>query len=229
MKEYQIDKMRSIGIIGHNGDGKTSLAEAILFDTKMVSRLGKVNDKTSNLDFDPDEIARSITIFATPTFCEWQKHKINIIDTPGELNFISDTKTSFYGIENIALVVSGVSGVKSLTSNLWEHNKSFNLPSIVFINKMDRERADLTRAFDTLSGLSDMRPVLLQLPIGKEHEFKGVIDLLHQKAYIYSTNDASGDFKKEEIPDDLKDEVADYREKMIETIAEADDLLLEKY
>ncbi|MGA1868702.1 MAG: elongation factor G [bacterium] len=229
MKEYQIDKMRSIGIIAHNGDGKTSLAEAILFDTKMVSRLGRVNDKTSNLDYDPDEIARSITIFSTPTFCEWQKHKINIIDTPGELNFISDTKTAFYGVENIVVVISAVSGIKSLTNSLWQHNKSFNLPSIVFINKMDRERADLQRAFDSLSELADMHPVLLQLPIGKEHEFKGVVDLLKQKAYIYSPNNSSGEFTREDIPGDLKNEVDTYREKMIETIAEADDALLEKY
>ena len=229
MKDYQPDKMRNIGIVAHNGGGKTSLAEAILFDTKMVSRLGKVDNKTSNLDYDPDEISHSTTISATPTFCDWQKHKINIIDTPGELNFISDTNAAFYAMDNVVLVVSAVSGIKSLTERFWGYSKSFNIPSIVFINKMDRERADIKRAFESLSDLTDMRPVLLQVPIGSESDFKGVVDLVEQKAYIYKPGDDSGTFTKEEVPADMQDVVDEYREKMIEVIAEADDELLEKY
>jgi len=228
MKEYQPDKIRSIGFISHSGDGKTSLGEAILFDTKSVNRLGKVDEETSNLDHDPEEISRRITINATPTFCEWNKHKINIIDTPGDVNFIIDTKGALRVLDGAVLVMSAVDGVKVQTETVWGFTRDFQIPCIVFINKMDRERADLFRTLDDIKKVEGMHPLLLQIPIGTEHEFKGMVDLLTRKAYIYKEGE-TGEFQIAECPDDVKDTVETYRNEMIETIAETSDALVEKY
>lgn len=228
MKEYQPEKIRNIGLISHSGDGKTSLGEAILFDTKSVNRLGKVDDDTSNLDHDPDEIERKITINATPTFCEWNKHRINIIDTPGDINFISDTKAALRVVDGAILVISAVSGMKVQTETVWGFTKDFQIPCMIFINKMDRERADLFRTLEGIKSVEGLNPLLLQFPIGAEHEFKGFVDLLSRKAYIYSESE-TGEFKMADCPDELKDRVEDYRNQMIESIAETSDALVEKY
>ncbi|MGA1839764.1 MAG: elongation factor G [bacterium] len=228
MKEYQPEKIRNIGLVSHSGDGKTSLGEAILFDTKSVNRLGKVDDDTSNLDYDPDEINRKITINATSTFCEWNKHKINIIDTPGDINFISDTKAALSVLDGAILVISAVSGIKVQTETVWGFSRDFQIPCMIFINKMDRERADLFRTLKGISAIEGMNPLLLQIPIGAEHEFKGFVDLLTQKALIYK-GDETGEFQLGECPGELKDIVDEYRNKMIESIAETSDSLVEKY
>ncbi len=228
MKEYQPEKIRNIGLISHSGDGKTSLGEAILFDTKSVNRLGKVDDDTSNLDYDPDEIARKVTINASPTFCEWNKHRINIIDTPGDINFITDTKAALKVLDGAILVISAISGVKVQTEAVWRFTKEFQIPCIVFINKMDRERADLFRTLEGIKEIEGMKPLLLQIPIGAEHEFKGFVDLLTQKAFIYKGGEA-GEFQITDCPGELKDTVEDYRNKIIESIAETSDSLIEKY
>ncbi|MGA1843432.1 MAG: elongation factor G [bacterium] len=228
MKEYQPDKIRSIGFISHSGDGKTSLGEAILFDTKSVNRLGKVDEETSNLDYDPDEISRKITVNATPTFCEWNKNKINIIDTPGDVNFITDTKGALRVLDGAVLVMSAVDGVKVQTETVWGFTRDYQIPCIIFINKMDRERADLFRTLEDIKGVEGMHPLLLQVPIGAEHEFKGVVDLLTRKAHIYKEAE-TGEFQIAECPEELKETVENYRNEMIETIAETSDALVEKY
>lgn len=228
MKEYEAVNIRNIGIISHSGDGKTSLGEAILFDTKSVKRLGKVDDATSHLDYDHDEMIRKITINATPTFCDYNKHKINIIDTPGDINFISDTKAALKVLDGAVLVISAVDGVKVQTETVWGFARDFHMPCMIFINKMDRERADLFRTLEDLKGMEDMKPIVLQIPIGAEHEFKGIVDLLSRQAYIYSEGD-SGDFGLTDCPEEFKDQVEEYRNKLIESIAETSDALVEKY
>jgi elongation factor G len=228
VKEYPIDKIRNIGLLSHGGEGKTSIAEAMLFDAKMVNRLGKIDDGSSNLDYEPDEISRKLTISSKLAFCEWKKSKINIVDTPGDMNFIADAKGAMRVVDGIILVISAVAGVKVQTENFWSAAKELNIPALVFINKMGRERADFYRTVTEMPETLDMNPLILQLPIGSEQTFKGIIDLFNQKAYIYKSDD-SGEYQEGSIPDDLKDRVAEYRQKMVETIAEADDGLLEKY
>ncbi|MEW5803291.1 MAG: elongation factor G [bacterium] len=228
VKEYQIDKLRNVGLLSHGGEGKTSIAEAMLFDAKMVNRLGKVDDGSSNLDYEPDEISRKLTINSALAYCEWKKHKINIIDTPGDINFIADAKGTLRVIDSAILVISAVGGVKVQTENFWSQARELNIPVLVFINKMGRERADFYRTVEELSDSLGMNPLVLYLPIGAEQTFKGIIDLFNQKAYVYKGDD-SGEYQEESIPADLKDRVEEYRQKMIETIAEADDSLLEKY
>ncbi len=228
VKEYPIDKLRNVGLLSHGGEGKTSIAEAMLFDAKMVNRLGKIDDGSSNLDYEPDEISRKLTISSKLAFCEWKKCKINIVDTPGDINFIADAKGAMRVIDGAILVISAVSGVKVQTENFWSEARELNIPALVFINKMGRERADFFRTVAELPETLDMNPLILQLPIGSEQSFKGVIDLFNQKAYTYKGDD-SGEYQEHSIPDDQKDQVAEYRQKMVETIAEADDGLLEKY
>ncbi|MBN2372590.1 elongation factor G [bacterium] len=228
MKEYEAENIRNIGIVSHSGDGKTSLCEAILFDTKSVKRLGRVDDKTSHLDYDVDEMARGITINATPTFCEWNKHKINFIDTPGDVNFISDTKAALRMMDAAVLVVSAADGVKVQTDTVWGFLREFQQPCIVFVNKIDRERADLLRTLEGLKEMDEMKPLLLQIPIGAEHEFKGVVDILTRKAFLYPKEE-TGEFQVTECPAELNDQVEEYRSKLIESIAETSDTLIEKY
>ena len=228
VKEYQIDKLRNIGLLGHGGDGKTSIAEAMLFDTKSVTRLGKVDDGSSNLDYEPDEISRRSSISSSLAYCEWKKTKINLIDPPGDINFISDAKGALRVIDSAVLVISAISGVKVQTENFWSQVKELQIPALVFINKMDRERADFYRTLEELPGsLAELNPIVLQLPIGTEQNFKGIIDLFSQKAYIYQED--SGEYKTEDIPSDLESKAKEFYQKMIEAIAEVDDTLLEKY
>ena len=227
-KEYQIDKLRNIELLGHGGDGKTSIAEAMLFDTKAVTRLGKVDDGSSNLDYEPDEISRRSSISSGLAYCEWKKTKITLIDSPGDINFISDAKSALRVIDSAVLVISAVSGVKVQTENFWSQTKELNIPALIFINKMDRERADFYRTLEDLpESLTELNPIVLQLPMGAEQSFKGIIDLFSQKVYIYQED--SGEYTTEDIPSDLQSKVKEFSQKMIETIAEADDALLEKY
>lgn len=228
VKEYQIDKLRNIGLLSHGGEGKTSLAEAMLFDAKMVNRLGKVDDGSSNLDYEPDEISRKLTINASVAYAEWKKHKINIVDIPGDINFIGDAKGALRVIDGGILVISAVSGVKVQTENFWSQARELKIPVLVFINKLDRERADFYRTVEDLPSALEMNPLVLHLPIGLEQNFTGIIDLFNQKAYIYKGDD-SGEYQEVAIPADQEKRVEEFRQKMIETIAEADDSLLEKY
>ncbi|MEW6380628.1 MAG: elongation factor G [bacterium] len=228
VKEYQIDKIRNIGLLSHGDEGKTSLAEAMLFDARMVNRLGKVDDGSSNLDYEPDEISRKLTINSSIAFAEWKKNKINLIDIPGDINFTGDAIGALRVIDGAVLVISAVSGVKVQTENFWSQARELKIPALVFINKLDRERADFYRTLEDLPNSLDINPVVLQLPIGTEQNFKGIIDLFNQKAYIYQGDD-SGEYREESIPAGEQERVAEFRQKMIETIAEADDSLLEKY
>lgn len=229
VKEYQIDKLRNIGLLSHGGDGKTSIAEAMLFDSKAVNRLGKVDDGSSNLDYEPDEIERKASINSSLAYCEWKKNKITIIDPPGDINFVGDAKGAMQAIDSGILVVSAISGVKVQTENFWSQAREVKIPLLIFVNKLDRERADFYRCVEELpKSLSNLHPVVLQIPVGLEQNFKGVIDLFTKKAHLYQADD-SGEYKTADIPDELKDQAEKYYQKMVEVIAEADDTLLEKY
>lgn len=222
------EQLRNVALIAHGGSGKTSLAEAILFDGKATTRLGKVDDDTSHLDFEPEEIKRKTTISAAFHHCSWKKSTINLIDTPGDDNFLSDTKFSLQAADGAVLVIDATAGVKVGTEKVWGFAEEQNLPKMIFINKMDRERADFFKVMDDASNVFGIKPTPLFLPIGAEDKFEGLVDLIRMKAYRYS-KDADGKFETGDIPADMEESVNEWRESIIENIVEADDEFMEKY
>jgi elongation factor G len=228
MGRFDTSKIRNLGIIAHGGAGKTSLAEAILFDTKMIDRLGRVDDGTSTMDFEPEEIKRKISITSALDHCEWNDHSLHIVDTPGYGNFIADTRACMRALDGAVVILSAISGVKAQTEEVWSWANEFEIPRIAFVNKMDRERASFLRAIDDMEKALGARGVAIQMPIGAEADFEGVIDLVTLKAYFYA-KDASGSYTEGSIPANCVDEANRLREHMVETVAEAYDALTEKY
>ncbi|MBW2094529.1 MAG: elongation factor G [Deltaproteobacteria bacterium] len=226
--EKRAQQLRNVALVAHGGSGKTSLAEAMLYDGKATTRLGKVDDGSSNMDFEPEEIKRKITISTSFHHCSWKKQTINILDTPGEDNFLSDTKFSLQAADAAVVVVDATSGVKIGTEKVWEFADEQALPRAIFINKMDRERADFYKVAAEVSQAFDIKATPVFLPIGAEEQFAGVVDLIKKKAYLYA-KDASGKFETGDIPADMEELVGEWHEKMIENIVEANDDLMEKY
>ncbi|MBW1912379.1 MAG: elongation factor G [Deltaproteobacteria bacterium] len=226
--ERKIEQIRNVALLAHVGSGKTSVAEAILFNGKSTKRLGKVDDGTSNMDFEPEEIKRKITISSSFHHCDWKKHYINLIDTPGDDNFLSDAKFALQAADGVVIVVDATAGVKIGTEKVWGFADGLDLPRIIFINKLDRERADFSGVVEDISNNFGAKATPLFLPIGAEDNFQGLVDLIKMKAYIYS-KDGSGKFEDSGIPDDMADDVNEWREKMIENVVEANDELMEKY
>jgi elongation factor G len=227
MKE-DVAKVRTFAIISHGGAGKTSLAEAMLFDAGVTTRLGKVDEGTSIMDYEPEETKRKITISTAFNTLAWKKHQLTLIDTPGDFNFIAETKTSMQGADAVLVLVDAIDGVRVQTEKVWEFADEFGQPRIIFVSKMDRERADFFRVVDDIQNAFGKSCVPLQVPIGSAENFKGVVDILAEKAYVYTKGD-SGQFDVQSIPDDVVDRVNEYREQLIENVAEAQDDLLEKY
>jgi elongation factor G len=229
MKKYEPEVIRNIGMFSHGGEGKTSIVDAMLFLAGENSRLGRVDDGTSLMDYEVEEIERKATISSSLACFEWNKHKINLLDTPGNDNFIYDAKLCMRVLDGAVVVVSAVSGVGVQTEKVWEYAEEFGVPRAVFINRMDRERADFGRTIEDLQKtFTDKTFVVVQMPIGKEDSFKGVVDLIAMKAYVYK-DDQSGAFEKTDIPADLGGDASKYREKLIETAVEIDDALTERY
>jgi elongation factor G len=226
--ERKSDLLRNVAFIAHVGSGKTSLAEAMLFDGKSSSRLGRVDDGSSNLDFEPEEIKRRITISTSIHHCDWKKHTINIIDTPGDDNFLSDTKASLQAADGVVVVIDATSGVKLGTQKVWGFSDELGLARIIFVSKMDRERANFDAVVEEVAKTFEVKATPVFLPIGAEDKFQGLVDLVKLKAYRYA-KDGSGKFEESDIPGDMEDMVTEWREKMIENIVEADDQVMEKY
>lgn len=227
MKNYEVADVRTIALIGHSKSGKTSLAESFLFDAKVVTRLGKVDDETSSLDTEPEEIARRSSMQLAAGYCEWKKRKINFLDTPGDANFFSDAILALSAVDGFVCIVSAPDGVQVGTERLWAQAQQFGLPGAIFINKLDRERADFDRALTDIREHLTKKAVALQLPIGAEGEFSGVVDLLSLKAYKFEDEGRTATLI--DVPADLVDQASEAREALIEGIAESDDALLEKY
>ncbi len=229
MKKYEPDAIRNVGIFSHGGEGKTSIVEAMLFLAGENTRLGRVDDGTSLMDYEPEEIERKVTISSSLACFDWGKTKINFIDTPGDDNFISDAKLCMKVVDGAIVVVSAVSGVKVQTEKVWEYANEFAIPTCCFVNKLDRERADFERTVEDLQkNFSDKSIVVVQLPVGKEDAFKGVIDLLTMKAYLFK-GDGSGDYQIADIPADMAAMASSYREKLVETAVEMNDEVMERY
>ena len=230
MTKYDISKMRNIALVGHGDSGKTSLAEAMLYDSGMINRLGTIEQGNTTTDYDPREIKKGITIHSSLAYLDWKDKKVNVIDTPGYLDFITDTKSSLRVTDNAVVVICGVSGVEVQTEKVWDFANEYKLPRVIFINKMDRERADFYRVKDMLNKFFGSSVIPVQLPIGKEENFKGVVDLIKMKALVYKkTAGEKPTFEEQEIPGDLTTQAEDYRKELIEVIAEFDDELLMKY
>jgi elongation factor G len=226
--EKKAERLRNAALIAHGGSGKTSLAEAMLFNGKATTRLCKVDDGTSNLDVEPEEIKRKSTLTTAFHHCSWKKHTINIIDTPGDDNFLSDAKFSLQAADGSVVLIDATAGVKIGTEKVWAFAEERNLPKIIFINRMDRERADFFQALDTISQVFEVKATPVTIPMGEEDRFSGVVDLIKQKAYVYN-KDGSGTFETTDIPDDMEETVDEWREMMIENVVEVDDDLMEKY
>ncbi|MBN1662293.1 MAG: elongation factor G [Deltaproteobacteria bacterium] len=227
MAKYESKSLRNVAFIGHGGTGKTSLCESLLFVTGKTDRQGRVDDNSSSMDYEPEEQKRHISISSAVNFFDWEKHKINIIDTPGDSNFAYDTRNCLRVVDAAVVVIDAVSGVEFQTEKVWEYADDYSLPRIVMINRMDRERADFNKAVESVKSRLGKKTTPLFLPIGKEDSFTGLIDLLNMKALIFG--DAKGTYKTEDIPADMKDAAAGYRETMIEDIAESDEGLMDKY
>ena len=226
--ERKSEQLRNVGLVAHVGSGKTSLAEAMLFDGKCTSRLGSVDEGTSSMDFEPEEVKRKITISTAIHYCGWKKHVLNIIDTPGDDNFLSDTKFALQAADGVVVVVDATAGVKVGTEKVRDFAEEQKLPQIIFINKMDRERADFYAVVEDVSKAFHVKPTPVFLPIGSEDKFEGLVDLIKGKAYRYN-KDGSGKFQESAPPDEMADEITEWREKAIENIVEANDDLMEKY
>lgn len=219
------ETLRNIALIGHGGSGKTSLAEVMLFNAGVTNRFGSVDAGNSVMDFEPEELKRRSSISTGFHQFGWKKHMISIMDTPGDQNFFSDTRLCLQAADSAVVVIDGIDGVKVQSEKAWEFADEFNLPRVIFINKLDRERADFQKAFQDASDVFEPKSIILQLPIGAEANFKGIVDLIQMKAFIYENGKATAT----DIPADMQDLVASEREKAIENIAEADDELVEKY
>ncbi len=228
MKGYEITQIRNVGIVAHSQEGKTSLTEAILFDTGAVNRLGRVEEGNTTTDFDEAEIKRGSSISTAVAFCEWKGVKLNLIDTPGFSNFLPDTRICLRVADIALILVSAVDGIKVQTEKVWGYAEEYGLPVLFFANKMDRERADLLRTVEDIRKGLNPAAIRLQIPVGAEAGFRGVVDLLAMKAYTYQT-DGSGKYKEEEIPAELKDRAEESRHALVEAVAESDDSLLERY
>src|SRR5690349_19594653 len=220
-------KIRNVAIVGHRGTGKTSLLEAMLFQAGAVNRLGTVEAGTTVGDWDEDEQRRQMSLAASLAHLEWQGRKINLIDTPGDSGFQADTLTALRVRQGALVVVSAVMGVEVNTSRVWARSEELGLSRVVFANMLDRERADFFRTLAALQEQLSERCVAIELPIGAEHELTGIVDLLHNCAYLDPSGGREGD--PVAIPGEVADVVEEYRTKLLDAVVETDEALMERY
>ena len=227
MKVYDAASIRNVALVGHSGAGKTQLISALLFDAGAVNRFGRVDDGTTVTDYDDEEIARKHTLSCSIAHAEWNKHKINIIDTPGMANFLSDARAALRVADAALVVVDAVAGAEVSTEKVWAAAEEFEVPRIVVLNRLDRERSSLERSLESLRTVFGRTVIPVQLPIGSEKQFNGVVDLVAQKAWTFSGE--SGKATEAAIPASMELDVQAAREALVEMVAEADDALMEKF
>ncbi len=222
----EISRIRNVGFVGHGGVGKTSLVEAILSRTGMTSRLGRVDDGTATTDFDPEEVKRKISVNTAVAFCDYRDHRLHLVDMPGYGDFITEARVGLRVVEGAIVVVDAVAGVEVQTEKVSKFAQEYGLPRVVFVNRMDRERADFGRALESIQRRLKGRFVPLQVPVGQEARFRGVVDVVRMKAYVQADG---GKDEEAAIPQDLAAAAAEAREKLVEAVAETDDDLLARY
>ena len=224
----ELSKVRNIGFIAHIDAGKTTVTERVLFFSGRTYKIGEVHEGTAVMDWMAQERERGITITAAATKCDWQDHTVNIIDTPGHVDFTAEVERSLRVLDGGVVVFDAVAGVQPQSETVWRQDDRYSVPIIWFINKMDRVGADFSRTIEMVRQRLNGRPIPVQLPIGSEESYAGVVDLINLKAWVFE-RDGQGSMKESEIPQELNDEVSKVRDEMIERIAESDDELLERY
>jgi len=227
-RKYPLAKTRNIGIIAHIDAGKTTVTERVLFYTQKIHRIGEVHDGAATMDWMEQEQERGITITAAATTCEWDKHQINIIDTPGHIDFTAEVQRSLRVLDGGVVVFDAVAGVEPQSETVWRQADRFGVPRICFVNKMDRTGADFHRTVDMIVDRLGANPVPIQLPIGDGADFRGVVDLIRMEAVFY-LDDLGTKSEATPIPEDMYEEVMLRREVMVEKVAESDDTLTEKF
>jgi elongation factor G len=228
VKTYDGENVRNVAVIGHSHSGKTSLVSALLYTAGSTPRLGRVDDGSTVTDYDEEEISRQMTISASLAAVEWNKAKINLIDTPGFNMFVHEAEMVVPAVDAALVVVDSVSGVQVVTQKVWNYADEFKLPRIIVCTRMDRERADFDRVMESLTSTFGRTVVPVQLPIGSEKSFKGVVDLVRMKAYIYEVG-GNGKAKVEEIPSDMAEKAKAAHEALVELVAEGDDALMSEF
>ncbi|HVO10926.1 MAG TPA: elongation factor G [Vicinamibacteria bacterium] len=228
MKVYDAPAIRNVALVGHGGSGKTSLAQALLFDAGAVNRLGRVDEGTTVTDFDPDEVERKISLQAALAFCEWKKNKLNLIDTPGYANFLSEARLGLRVADSALVVVDAVSGVEVQTEKVWGYAEEQGLARLVVVNRMDRENASFERALETVERAFGRSAVPVAIPVGRERGFAGIVDLVAQRAFLYAT-DGSGKCESAEVPAEVQESAKSAREKLVEMVAESNEELMEEF
>ena len=226
MKDFKIDQIRNIGVVGHGGVGKTSLVEAMLYSGKVTTRLGRVDEGTSTSDYTDDEIARKISIGASLLHLEWKNQKINIVDIPGYQDFIGEVVGGLRVTETALILLSAQAGVEVGTEQVWNIAERYKLARMFFINKMEKEHANFEKVVKEVQEGFGQKAVPIQIPIGEGLNFKGVVDLIKMKALYF---EADGRYKEDKIPPELEEKAKEFQEKLMESIAETDDALLEKF
>jgi len=228
VKVYESKDIRNVGVVGHGDSGKTTLTAGLLFTAGASNRLLRVDEGNTITDFDEEEIQRRITISTAIAVAEWKKSKINILDTPGYNIFINDARAALAAADAALVLVDGVGGVEVQTEKTWHFATDYKLPRAVIVNKLDRERADFQRALDSVNEAFGRSAVPIQIPIGAERDFSGVIDLVRMKAYTYAA-DGDGKGKEGEIPANLADAAQKAHEALVEIVAEGNDALMEEF
>jgi len=229
-RQYSLEKTRNIGIMAHIDAGKTTTTERILYYTGRSYKIGEVHEGTATMDWMVQEQERGITITSAATTCFWRDCRINIIDTPGHVDFTVEVERSLRVLDGAVAVLDAVSGVEPQTETVWRQADKYRVPRLVYVNKMDRVGADFYRCLDMLKSRLGAHPVAIQLPIGREDQYLGLVDLIEQVAYVWDENDETlgKEFKKVAVPADMAEQVKEYREKMIEGLAEVDGEHLEQ-
>jgi elongation factor G len=228
VKVYEGANIRNVALVGHGKAGKTSMTSAMLYTAGATQRLGRVDDGSATTDYDEEEIGRQMSISAATAYVEWGKTKINLIDTPGFNMFVHEAKLVLPVVDAAIVVVDGVAGVEVVTERVWNYCEEFKTPRVILASRMDRERADATRVLESLTKAFGRTVIPLELPIGSEKNFTGVVDLVSMKAYTYDLG-GNGKGKEGEIPANLKDQAQEAHEKLVEMIAEGNDALMEEF
>jgi len=226
MKVYRAEQIRNVALISHVGAGKTSLVDAALYDSGAATRQGKVDEGSSVADYDPDELKRSMTLHAKAIPVEWKNTKINFIDTPGYADFVGEVKAGLRVADAALVVVTAEKGVEVGTELTWQYSDERNLPRMVLINKLDRENTSFDNALKSLRDRFGLKVVPLQIPIGEQSGFRGVVDLVSQKGFTF---EGGNKVQEVAIPAELKENISSYREQLIESAVESDDAMMEKF
>ena len=226
---HPLEKTRNIGIMAHIDAGKTTTTERILYYTGVNYKIGEVHEGTATMDWMEQEQERGITITSAATSCFWNDHRINIIDTPGHVDFTVEVERSLRVLDGAIAVFDGVAGVEPQTETVWRQADRHNVPRMCFINKMDRTGADFFFVLGTIKERLGCKAAVIQLPIGAEADFAGIIDLVTMKALVWESEDLGASWNEVEIPDDLKAQADEYRAELVDLLAEFDENILEKF